>query len=120
MELLQRPVIGGSERSGEFLRLVGLTILQGLAGKREAAEKPHQAFSSRSLFLPFFVFNQLFEGGGESRGSIISGANFLCSVRWISHRWGDECEMSSGAILQTHDDVAFDVRLHGREGGRTQ
>ena len=30
------------------------------------------------------------------------------------------CETSSGLILPTHDDVAFDIGLDGGESGRTQ
>jgi len=77
VELFECHVVGGVERGGEFLRLVGLTVLQGLAGKREPAEEPHQPFGSGSLLLALFVFNQLFEGGRESGGDIVSGADFL-------------------------------------------
>ena len=80
MELLECRFVGGGERVGELLPFVGLTVLQSLASKREAAEKPHQAFGSGSLLLALFVVNQLFEGGRESGGGIISGADFLCSV----------------------------------------
>ena len=87
-----------------------MTVLQRLAGEREAAEKPHQAFGSGSLFLALFVVNQLFESARESGGGIVSGADFLCSER----------ETSSAVILPTHDDVALDIILHGREGDGTQ
>lgn len=82
VELFECRFVGGSERDRELLRLVGLTVLQGLAGKRKAAKEPHQALSGRPFLLPLFVLNQLFESGRERGGSVISGADFLRSVRW--------------------------------------
>ena len=77
MEFLECGFVGGTERGGEFLRLVGLAVLQSLAGKREAAEEPHQAFGSGSPLLSLFVLNKLFQGCREGGGSIVSGADFL-------------------------------------------
>ena len=77
VEFLERIFVGGSEGGRKLLRLVGLTVLQSLAGKREATEEPHQALGSGSLLFAFFVFDQLFEGTREGGGSVISGADFL-------------------------------------------
>ena len=82
MELLECRFVAGSKSGGEFLSLVGLAFLQSLAGKREATQEPHQALGCRPLFLALFVFDQLFERAGESGGGVISGADFLYSVRW--------------------------------------
>ena len=77
MEFLECRLVGGTERGGKFLRLVGLAVLQSLAGKREAAEEPHQAFGSGSLLLALFVFNKLFQRPAEGGGSVVSGTDFL-------------------------------------------
>ena len=82
MELFECRFVAGSKRGGEFLRLVGLAALQCLAGERQATKEPHQALGGGPLFLALFIFDQLFEGTGESRGGVISGADFLYSVRW--------------------------------------
>lgn len=73
----ERLSVRGGERGGEFLRLVGLGALQSLAGKREAAEEPHQAFGGGSLLLVLFVLNELLEGRREGGSSIVSGTDFL-------------------------------------------
>jgi hypothetical protein len=70
-------LVGGSKRGREFLFLVGLTVLQGLASKREATEHPHQTLSGSALLLTLFVVDQLFERARESGSGIIPRADFL-------------------------------------------
>lgn len=41
MELLERQLVGITERGGQFLGFVGLAVLQRLASKRESTEQPH-------------------------------------------------------------------------------
>lgn len=82
VKLPEGRFVTGGKRDRELLALVRLTVLQGGAGKREATKEPHQTLCGSSLLLAFFVLDQLLEGAGESGGSVISSADFLCCVRW--------------------------------------
>jgi hypothetical protein len=120
VKFLERRFVRGAECSREFLRCVCLSALQSLTSKQKATKQPHQSLGGSSFFFALLVLDQLFKGARESGGGVISGANFLHSVRWEGYDLVEHRGTSSEAIPLTHENIPLDITLNRREGGRTQ